>query len=144
MNRNGFTLIEVLIVVVILALVALGIMALFPAGFSQVTKAGRVSIMNHLGYEKIDELKGLSYSNSDLTQGTHPSNKPDYRLDTTEYPDYDGYSVVWYVKDDEPRDDVKRVIVEVGYMLYDTSGNDIDFSDQQFQIEEKFITYIAQ
>jgi prepilin-type N-terminal cleavage/methylation domain-containing protein len=60
MRTKGFTLIEVLVVVVILAFVALGIIALLPNGYKQITTAGRISVLNHLGYQQLDTLIRIS------------------------------------------------------------------------------------
>ena len=136
MNK-GFTLIEILIVVLILAFVSLGIMALLPSGYQQVTNAGRLSTMNHLGYEKLDELKALGYSHADLAAGLHPALATDYRLAAP----FDGYSITWFVQDDTPFAGVKAVTVEVGYMLRNTDGSPI--TNNRFQLKQKFGTYIA-
>jgi prepilin-type N-terminal cleavage/methylation domain-containing protein len=138
MNK-GFTLIEILIVVVILAIVALGIMALLPAGYKQVSTAGHLSTMNHLGYEKLDELKALGYAHADLVNGMHPTPGL-YRLDAD--PDFKGYSLTWFVQDGQPIPNVKTVTVEVGYMLWELDGS-AKISGSKFQLEQKFVTYIT-
>jgi prepilin-type N-terminal cleavage/methylation domain-containing protein len=137
MNK-GFTLIEILIVVLILAFVALGTMALLPSGYQQVTNAGRLSTINHLGYEKLDELKALGYSHADLTAGPHPALPTARRLTD---PLFDGYSITWNVVDDTPFADVKAVTVEVGYMLWNTNGSPV--TNNKFQLRQRFVTYIT-
>jgi prepilin-type N-terminal cleavage/methylation domain-containing protein len=141
MRTKGFTLIEVLVVVVILAFVALGIIALLPNGYKQITTAGRISVLNHLGYQQLDTLKSEGYSHADLLAGDHPIVIADRRLTDT---DLSGYSLRWIVEDNNPRTDVKKVVVEAGYMLYQTNGNPIPSSSQQFQMKQQFVTYIAQ
>ncbi|MCI0412487.1 type II secretion system GspH family protein [bacterium] len=138
MNK-GFTLIEILIVVLILAVVALGIMALLPSGYQQITNAGRLSAINHLGYEKLDQLKALGYTNGDLIDGFHPT--PNLiRLDSD--PEFKGYSITWNVDDAEPFTGVKKVTVEVGYMLWELDGSDYLVSTK-FQMQQRFVTYIS-
>ncbi len=139
MNK-GFTLMEILVVVLILAIVALGIMALLPSGYHQITTAGRMSAMNHLGYEKLDQLKALGFSHADLTAGPHP---PDAlkRLDAD--PDFKGYSLTWNVADGDPFAGVKRVTVEVGYMLLKPDGTG-ELPNTKFKMRQKFVTYISQ
>ena len=139
-RATGFTLIEVLIVVVILALVALGIIALLPNGYKQVTTAGRMSVLNHLGYQQLDKLKSDGFSHIDLLAGDHPTVIADRRLTDT---DLQGYSLRWIVEDDNPRTNVKKVVVEAGYMVYQLNGNPIA-GNQQFQIKQQFVTYISQ
>lgn len=129
---------EILIVVLILAFVSLGIMALLPSGYQQVTNAGRLSTMNHLGYEKLDELKALGYSHAFLTAGPHPALATDYRLSAP----FDGYSITWFVQDDTPFAGVKAVTVEVGYMLWNTDGSPVP-AKNRFQLKQKFVTYIT-
>jgi prepilin-type N-terminal cleavage/methylation domain-containing protein len=139
MISKGFTLIEILIVVLILALVALGIIAMLPAGYEQVRRAGRLSALNHLGQEKMDQLKALGYNHGDLLNGFHPS-QPDIRLTDTEF---QGYSIVWNVVDDNPSPGVKTVTVEAGYMTYDENGVAITNPNQKNQLKQQFTTYIV-
>lgn len=130
---------EILIVVLILAVVALGIMALLPSGYQQITNAGRLSAINHLGYEKLDQLKALGYTNGDLIDGFHPT--PNLiRLDSD--PEFKGYSITWNVDDAEPFTGVKKVTVEVGYMLWELDGSDYLVSTK-FQMQQRFVTYIS-
>lgn len=104
--ENGFSLIEILIAILILSLSILGIMAVFPAGYRHITSAGRISTINHIGQWKIDELRGTSLSDSDLTAGTHTSTL------TAPYTDY---SVSWQVTDNAPQANMKSVTVTVTY-----------------------------
>ena len=71
-GQEGFTLVELLVSIVILGVGIVGIMTLFPQSYRHVGNAGRLSIMNHLGQQKLDELKTLGYSDTDLIDGTHP------------------------------------------------------------------------
>jgi prepilin-type N-terminal cleavage/methylation domain-containing protein len=142
MHTKGFTLIEVLIVVVILAFVALGIMALLPNGYKQVTTAGRISVLNHLGYEQIDKLKSEGYSHLDLFAGDHPTVIADRRLTDL---DLKGYSLRWIVEDvSPPPANVKKVVVEAGYMIYQPNGSPFPAPPPQNQMKQQFITYITQ
>lgn len=140
MSEKGFTFIEILIAVFILALITLSIMALLPTAYKQITNGGRISIMNHLGHQKIDELKALGTGHADLTAGTHPAMASDYRKLEQSDPQFKGYSVVWKVTDDSPTTGVKTIVVEVGYMVYDTSGNSIS---NIFQLKEYYSTYLS-
>lgn len=141
MNEKGFTFIEILIAVFILAFITLSIMALLPTAYKQITNGGRLSIMNHLGHQKIDELKSLGTGHADLTAGTHPAAASDYRKLEQSDSQFTGYSVVWRVSDDTPTTGVKTVVVEVGYMVYDTAGNPIT---NIFQLKEYYATYLSQ
>jgi hypothetical protein len=113
-------------------------MALFPQGFRQVSKAGKMSVIDHLGHQKIDTLKAEGYGHADLTAGQHPPSASQYRLTD---PDYRGYSITWFITDNQPITGVKTVAVEVGYMIYHANGT--PDNTNQFQIRQKFVTYIA-
>ena len=138
MKQQGFSLIEILVSVVILALIALAIIAMLPKGYSQVREAGRLSVINHLGVKKIDEIKTLGYTDDDLLAGIHPTNALLIRLT-----DPEGYSLRWIVSDNVPETDMKTVVVEVGFMLFDTNGVALP-NTQINQQEERFVTYISE
>ena len=141
-RETGFSLIEILVAILILSLVALSIMALLPKGHWQVTEAGRLSTISHLANQKIDYLKTLNSTHFDLTAGIHPTNPALYRIQSPPYPtELNGYSIRWTVSPDSPTTGVTTVLVEVGYMIFDTSGNSLT-NNQQFQIKEFFTTYL--
>jgi prepilin-type N-terminal cleavage/methylation domain-containing protein len=141
MGQRGFSLIELLIAVVLLALTAISLMALFPTGLRQITKAGRTSVINHLAVQKIDELMQAGYGSPDLTAGIHPTTNQFMLTD----PDLSNYSLKWTVTDNTPFSDppTKTVVVEVGYLLYQTNGTP-DTDHVPVQQRETFVTYITQ
>jgi len=120
---QGFTLIEILVSIAILSVAILGILALLPIGYTQITKAGRMSTLNHLAQDKIDELRAIPIASNDLLNGLHPSTGLGDPLNV-EFPhDQDSnipttYSVRWIVDSDSPATDMKKVIVEVGYNIF--------------------------
>ena len=138
---RGFSLIEILLAIAILAVVALGIMALLPGGYKQITNAGRTARINHLAQMQMDYLRTLPVTASDLNVGTHPSLARLFPLGTDE----DGkYSVKWTVRDYTAMSNSKSIIIEAGYDIYNTDGTD-KTSDQA--IEQKrvlFTTMITQ
>ena len=105
-TQKGFTLVELLVAIVILAVGIIGIMSLFPQSYSHIGNAGHVSTMNHLGQMKLDQLKTLSYNHVDLTTGFHTAASGNYTL-------------VWNVSPNQPVNDMKTVDLEVGHQLYD-------------------------
>jgi prepilin-type N-terminal cleavage/methylation domain-containing protein len=113
-QAEGFTLIEILVAVTITGLVALGIMALLPNGYKQVTSAGRLANMDHLAQMKMDYLRTLPIDSSELGDGTHPT--------TAEWPygEEKKYSVRWTVATPEPN--VKDISVEVAYDYWEDNG----------------------
>jgi prepilin-type N-terminal cleavage/methylation domain-containing protein len=106
LNENGFSLIEILIAILILSLSILGIMAVFPTSYRHITSSGRISTINHLAQWKIDELRGTSFSDPDLTAGIHTSAL------TSPYADY---SVSWDVTFNAPQANMRSVTVTVTY-----------------------------
>lgn len=126
-GNPGFSLIEILIAMAILGVAIIGIVGLLPGSYFRITQGGRVSVMTHLGQEKVDELRSLSFSDSDLVAGTHPSPFPAFYVI-----DDDTYSVDWTVVDGRPgttpteytpESNLKSAKITVGFMLYDSSGN---------------------
>ena len=114
-KQEGFTLVELLVSIVILAVGIIGIMSLFPQSYSHIGNAGHVSTMNHIGQMQLDYLKTLNYSHTDLTAGMH----------TTAF---GNYTLMWDVDDDQPTTDMKKIRLEIGHQLYDMS----DFTTQPF------------
>jgi prepilin-type N-terminal cleavage/methylation domain-containing protein len=146
-EKNGFTLIELLIAVAILSVAIIGIIALFPRGYSHIGTAGRISTMNHLGQQKLDQLRTLSYDDGNLMEGTHPSTGlpevPVY-LDSSGTNIYANYSIRWKVQDDTPQTGMKQVIVEVGHQYIDGAGNVIDEDKVLHQRVVYFQTYFSE
>ena len=142
MNEKGFSLIELLVAVLLLAIMAVSLMALFPTGYREITKAGRQSVMNHLAQKKIDELMASGYGSPDLTAGIHPTT---YRL--VDDPELYNYSIKWTVTDN-PAIGIpfatKMVVVEVGYILYKTDNSNNNQVDPAAQQSETFVAYISQ
>lgn len=142
-NRgNGFSLIEILVAVVILAIVALGIMALLPGGYKQITNSGRSATMNHLGQMQLDYLRSIPVSHNDLIAGTHP---------TPSFPDWpmpngaaDKFSVHWIVEDYTPLINAKSVMVVVGYDIYNADGTEKGDTEALEQKRVVFPTLITQ
>ena len=146
-NQEGFTLVELLVSIVILAIGIIGIMSLFPQSYSHIGNAGRLSIMNHIGQKKLDELKTLNYTAADLLNGFHPSPGPVERMsyiDANGQDIYDDYTIQWEVRDNEPRTGMKTIIVKVAHQLYDSSNQELSSSQAMNQKVIFFQSYIAQ
>lgn len=146
---DGFTLIEILVAIVILATAILGIMALFPSSYRQITNSSRMSAINHLGRQKVDQLRATYFDDKDLADGLHPStgaSPPETFPERVSYTNewgnvYSDYSIEWVVDDGSPQADMKTITVTVGYGLYDSSGNPT--SNVQDQYSATFETYVS-
>ena len=121
--QSGFTLIEVLIASVVLAVSVVGMLAVFPQAFRDTTNSGRATVLNHLATGKLEQLRTLPYDDSDLSAGTHPALATDsagqwyYPV-----PRYDeNFSLRWAVSNGptdgtgNPVPGIKTVVVEATY-----------------------------
>ena len=123
MNQAGFTLIELLVSILILAIGIIGVLSLLSLGYSHVGDSGRISTMNHLGQQKLDQLRRTAFTSPDLLAGLHPSSGPERYTVLDDYGSnvYTEYTVRWTVTDTTPQANMKRVVVEVGHQLYNGS-----------------------
>ena len=146
-TQKGFTLVELLVSIVILAVGIIGIVTLFPQSYTHVGNAGRLSVMNHIGQKKLDELKTLSYNDANLIDGFHPSPGPVERIsyvDSSGKDIYQDYTIQWEVREDDPRSDMKTIIVKVAHQLYDTGNQQLDSSQAMNQKIIYFQTSVAE
>ena len=138
-HLDGFSLIEILIALVIVGIVSLGIMALMPNGYKQITNAGRTATINHIGQMQLDYLRSIPVSHADLTSGRHPL--------TVNWPmpngSADKYSVYWEVRDYTPLTNAKSVLVYAGYDMFNSDGS-AKTSGALEQKEKIFTTLITQ
>ena len=132
--EEGFSLIEILVAVVILAVGIVGIMALLPAGFTRVNRAGHVSGINHYCQLKLDELRSLDFGGPQLTAGPHLSAGLGDVGDTN-------YSAAWTVVDG-PISGIKTITVVCGYRRYQPDGTEIT-TPVINQTERTFVTMIT-
>jgi len=135
-NEKGFTLVEILATIAIMAIAILGIMALMPSGYKEITNAGQLSTMNHLGQMKLDQLRIEGVSHPDLTNGIHPGSIPEWPMGASEL-----YSIKWTVTDNVPAANMKSIQVEVGYDMYEADGTPV--TESLNQRVYRFTTYIT-
>ena len=145
-GQKGTTLVELLVAIVILAVGIIGTIAVLPQAYRGITRAGRISTINHLGYQKIDELRtkaNANWGHADVTDGAHPTT-PAARMVGSTFPNY---SITWTIDDGSPPiptgGGIKTIIVEVGYLLYDSSGNAISPPPNQ-RLSKKFQTFVSE
>ena len=61
-HKKGFTLIEITMALMIMAIGLMGLLALFPVGFDASKRAGEVTMSTLLAQEVIEEQKRLGFS----------------------------------------------------------------------------------
>jgi prepilin-type N-terminal cleavage/methylation domain-containing protein len=62
-SRDGFTLIEVLIAMAVLTIALLAIAGMFPAGYRQVTDAGRMTLQVTVGRQILEDIGAVPFAN---------------------------------------------------------------------------------
>jgi prepilin-type N-terminal cleavage/methylation domain-containing protein len=142
--QDGFSLVEILVAVVILALVSLGIMALLPGGYKQITNAGRSATINHLGQMQLDYLRSIPISHGDMTLGIHPTVNFPLRPMPSGAEDNAKYSVHWVVEDYTSLSNARSVEVVVGFDIYATDGSPKSGDEAIEQKRVLFPTLITQ
>lgn len=102
--RNGFSLIEVMIALVVFAIGVLALGITIPAATKRVNRAGQQTHASTLAAERAEQLLMTPFDHGDLTAGGHtdPANPSD-----------GVYYVQWNVTDDQPVTNCKRVVVTV-------------------------------
>ena len=70
-NANGFTLIEALVAVAVMAIVVSGLASMGVTTIQADTQSRRVSAATALAQAKLEELRGLRRSNTAWTAGNH-------------------------------------------------------------------------
>ena len=122
-NQSGFTLLEVLIAISILTVGLLGVAQMQIMGIRGNYFSGNTTAALTLAEEKMEDLLGKSYSDTDLDD-TEPGNNANLAsittIDHTENVNEDGqpvtggfYRRIWNVADNTPIADTKTVTLIV-------------------------------
>lgn len=75
-NQRGFTLLELLIALVILAIGLLGLAGLHVSAMHGNVSGFKISTASAVAQQRIEELKALDPASPALTAGVHPDNCP--------------------------------------------------------------------
>jgi len=118
--EGGFTYIEVLIAASVALVGIFGVMAAFPKAKSTTVTAARVSVLNHLAAQTLDDLRAKGIGHADLAAGIQPSlvtlpgGLRHYSVSGFDK----SYSVRWIVTDDVPETGMKEVVVQATYEVW--------------------------
>ena len=110
--KKGFTLLELLVSITILAIGILGLGALFPAAMRSTLLTRQNTQAMEFCQQKTEYLRNLNYEDADLTGGTHTAESLDVKF-VREYT----------VTDDHPAAGMKRVIVTVSWQQMGGAGH---------------------
>jgi prepilin-type N-terminal cleavage/methylation domain-containing protein len=104
LSRDGFTLIEVMIAMVIFGIGAMSLLACVPLASKKVMKAGAQTRASSIAAQAAEELLTVPYGHSSITPGAH--NDPANPRDGI-------YYTRWVVESDQPIQSCKRITVTV-------------------------------
>jgi prepilin-type N-terminal cleavage/methylation domain-containing protein len=83
-NRRGFTLIEVLIAMAVLTIALVAIAGMFPAGYRQVTDAGRMTLAVTAARQMLEDLRNVPFDSLDNLNGFNSENSATQPADDPE------------------------------------------------------------
>lgn len=111
-NNAGFTIIEVVIAISILAVGLLGVAAMQTSAIQVNSAAGRMTTRINWAQDKMEELKAMPFSDPWLEASGNPTGV-DSAGNTHEQTTPDGYAVRWDIADNSPVPNTKRIVVTV-------------------------------
>lgn len=71
--ERGMTMVEMMIALIVLSIGLLGIAAIFPSGRRFSTRDRMLTTASDLALQKFEQIRTYSYSDPNLTVGTHPT-----------------------------------------------------------------------
>ena len=111
-NDTGFTIIEVVIAISILAVGLLGVAAMQTSAIQVNSAAGQMTARMNWAQDKMEELKAMPFSDPWLEDTGSPT-VPDSADNPHQEPISDEYTVSWNVTDDTPVLNTKQIVVTV-------------------------------
>ena len=110
-NDTGFTIIEVVIAISILAVGLLGVAAMQTSAIQVNSAAGRMTTRINWAQDKMEELKAMPFSDPWLEAAGNPPGVDS--AGNTHETTPDGYAVRWDIADNSPVPNTKRIVVTV-------------------------------
>lgn len=108
--QRGFTLVEILIALVVMAIGIFSVARLFPAGARGQVQNRLTMGASDYAQEKIEYLRGLSWSDTCLTAGRHPAASATESCGAGQWQRY------WFVTAmSSPMDNIKKIDVTVSW-----------------------------
>ncbi len=104
LNSNGFTLIEIMLALGILAFGILAIASMEMSALNGTASAQRVTEAMTIAQDRVEKFVALSYTDSLLSPGTHNDTSPPA-----------GYTVSWTVINNSPVNNTKTINVTVSW-----------------------------
>ena len=101
-RRRGFTLLELMITLVVLAIGVLALGQMMPAGSRAMSRSRSKTSGTALAAQKVEDLKALAWTDANLTAGTHTDNSGKYTR-------------TWIITDNTPLAGTKKVAVTVAW-----------------------------
>uniref|UniRef100_A0A832I302 Prepilin-type N-terminal cleavage/methylation domain-containing protein n=1 Tax=Eiseniibacteriota bacterium TaxID=2212470 RepID=A0A832I302_UNCEI len=104
-DQRGVTLVELMIALVVLALGVMAVGALFPTGTREASKDNAYTVAHYHAQEKLEELRGKTWTDPDLAPGRHPSTVEDLGSVWRRWYDVEAMSA--------PLDNLRKITVSV-------------------------------
>ncbi len=105
-NARGFTMMEVLMALIVIAIGVFSLVIMIPAGTHSNAKSGEQTRGSELASVTMERLLSTPYGDPDLTAGDHSDSANPYT---------GGYYVSWKVEDDAPIANCKRITVRTRF-----------------------------
>lgn len=109
-NQQGFTLIEVVVALTVVAIGIMGLSIIFPSTTRDVGKSGVTTKALQMAQEKLEDLHTLAYDDPDLDAT--------YVHDDIANPINGVFDRTWTVYEDQPIAGCKKVIVKIAWYTY--------------------------
>lgn len=112
--QKGAGLVEIMIAIIVFAIGLSVVMRVLPSSNYVTTRGRNITKATNLAQEKIEELMGANFSDTDLDAGNH---------NDSENPIENAFSRSWLVADNDPVQGMKKVSVTVSFPTSSTDSS---------------------